>query len=91
VETDVWRLFDQSEQDLVIVEFKVALALALQQARARQKLTQEKAAKMIGTSQAQVTWMEAGQSTITIDRLIQALIVLGATRATILRALNSAA
>jgi len=91
VETEVQEISDLSAADLMIVEFRAALALALQQARARQKLTQEKAAKLIGTSQAQVARMEAGQSSITIDRLIEALTALGVTRATILRALNSAA
>ena len=91
VETDVEELFGLSAQDLVIVEFRAALALALQQARKRQKLTQERAAKVIGTSQAQVARMEAGQSSITIDRLIKALTALGVPRPTILKALNSAA
>jgi DNA-binding XRE family transcriptional regulator len=91
VETDVQELLDLSAQDLVIVEFRAALALAFQQARKRQKLTQEKAAKAIGTSQAQVARMEAGQASITIDRLIKALIALGVSRPTILKALSSAA
>jgi len=91
VETDVQELFDLSAQDLVIVEFRAALALALQRARGRLKLTQERAAKVIGTSQAQVARMEAGQSSITIDRLIKALTALGVNRPTILKALNSAA
>jgi transcriptional regulator with XRE-family HTH domain len=91
VETGVQELFDLSAQDLVIVEFKAALALALQHARQRQKLTREGAAKRIGTSPAQVARMEAGRSSITIDRLIEALTALGVTRSTILRALNSAA
>lgn len=91
VETDVQELFDLSAADLVIVEFRAALALALQQARKRQKLTQANAARLIGTSQAQVARMEAGQSSITIDRLIKALTALGVPRPTILKALNSAA
>lgn len=91
METGVEELLDLSAQDLVIVEFKAALALALQRARQRQKLTQEKTAKAIGTSQVQVARMEAGQSSITIDRLIKALIALGVSRPTILKALSSAA
>jgi DNA-binding XRE family transcriptional regulator len=91
VETDVEELLDLSAEDLVIVEFRAALALALQQARKRQKLTQERAAKVIGASQAQVARMEAGQSSITIDRLSKTLTTLGVSRPSILRALNSAA
>ncbi len=91
VETDVAEMLGLSAEDLVIVEFRAALAVALQQARKRRKLTQEEAAKRIGTSQAQVSKMEAGQSSITIDRLLKALAALGVSRPTILKALNSAA
>jgi predicted XRE-type DNA-binding protein len=91
VETDVEELLDLSPEDLVIVEFRAALAVALQRARKRKKLTQEEAAEMIGTSQAQVSKMEAGQASITLDRLIKALAALGVSRPAILRALNTAA
>lgn len=91
VETDVEELLDLSAEDLVIVEFRAALAVALQRARKRKKLTHEEAAEVIGTSQAQVSKMEAGQSSITIDRLIKALAALGVSRPAILRALNTAA
>ena len=91
VETDVEELLDLSAEDLVIVEFRAALAVALQKARKRKSLTQEDAAEVIGTSQAQVSKMEAGQSSITIDRLIKALVALGVSRPMILKALNSAA
>lgn len=91
VETDVEELLGLSPQDLVIVEFRAALAVALQKARSRKRLTQEAAAEMIGTSQAQVSKMEAGQSSITIDRMIKALAALGMSRPAILKALSSAA
>ena len=91
VETDVEEMLGLSPEELVLVEFRAALAVALQQARKRRKLTQVAAAELIGTSQAQVSKMEAGQSSITIDRLIKALAALGVSRPTILKALNSAA
>jgi predicted XRE-type DNA-binding protein len=91
VETDVEELLGLSPEDLVIVEFRAALAVALQKARSRKRLTQEAAAEMIGTSQAQVSKMEAGQSSITIDRMIKALAALGMSRPAILKALSSAA
>ena len=91
METDVEEMLGLSPEDLVIVEFRAALAIALQRARKRKKLTQEEAAELVGTSQAQVSKMEAGQSSVTIDRLIKALAALGVSRPTILKALNSAA
>ena len=91
VETDASELLGLTAEELVIVEFRAALAVALQQACKRKKLTQEEAAEAIGTSQAQVSKMEAGQSSITIDRMIKALAALGVSRPAILKALNSAA
>ncbi len=91
VETDVEELLQLSAEDLVIVEFRAALAVALQRARKRRKLTQQEAAERIGTSQAQVSKMEAGQSSITLDRIIRALAALGVSRPTIVKALGSAA
>jgi len=91
VETDVEQLLDLSAGDLVIVEFRAALAVALQKARKRKRLSQVEAAECIGTSQSQMSKMEAGQSTITIDRLIKALVSLGVSGPAIVRALSSAA
>lgn len=91
VKTDVEELLGLSAEELLIVEFRAALAMALQQARKRKKLTQEEAAERIGTSQAQVSKMEAGRSSITIDRLLKALASLGVSRPAIIKALNAAA
>lgn len=91
VETTVEEFLDLSAEDRVIVEFRAALGLALQQARRRRKLTQVEAAQIIGTSQAQVSKMEAGVASVTLDRMIKALTALGVQRATIVRALSRAA
>ena len=91
VETTAEELLGLSREDLVIVEFRAALALALQKVRRRKRLTQEQAAERIGTSQAQISKMEAGQSSITLDRMIKALAALGVSRPEIVRALSSAA
>lgn len=91
VDTSVAELLDLSAEDIVIVEFRAALALALQRARKRRRITQEEAAERIGTSQAQVSKMEAGVFSVTLDRMIKALTALGVARKTIVRALNNAA
>lgn len=91
VETSVAELLDLSNEDRVIVEFRAALALALQKARKSKGLTQEEAGELVGTSQAQVSKMEAGVSSVTLDRIIKALSALGASRATIVKALQKAA
>ena len=90
-ETRVGELLGLGPEDLVLVEFRAGLAVALQRARARKGLTQAEAADRIGTSQAQVSKMEAGQSSITIDRMIKALVAMDVSRQMILKALDSAA
>lgn len=91
IETNVADLLDLSPEDQVIVEFRSALALALQRARKRKKVTQAEAAELIGTSQAQVSKMEAGVASVTIDRMIKALTTLGVSRRLIVKALGDAA
>ena len=91
VETSVDELLDLSAEDLVVVEFRVALALALQRARKRRNLSQGAAAELIGTSQAQVSKMEAGLPSVTLDRMVEALTALGVSRTTIVKALSHAA
>lgn len=91
VETNVVEFLDLSDEDVVIVEFRAALALALQQTRRRKKITQEETAEIIGTSQAQVSKMEAGVSSMTLDRMIKALAALGMSRMAIVKALGRAA
>lgn len=91
VETSVEEFLDLSDEDVVIVEFRAALALALQQTRRRKKITQEESAEIIGTSQAQVSKMEAGVSSMTLDRMLKALAALGMSRMAIVKALGRAA
>jgi len=91
VETNVAELLDLSDEDVVIIEFRAALALALQKMRKRKKITQEETAEIIGTSQAQVSKMEAGVSSMTLDRMIKALAALGMSRMAIVKALGKAA
>lgn len=91
VETSVKELFDLSDEDLVIVEFRSALALELQKARRDKRLTQGEVAERIGTSQAQVSKMEGGVAQVTLDRMIKALTALGVTRAAIVKALGRVA
>jgi len=91
VETNVAEFLDLSDEDVVIVEFRAALALALQKMRKRKRITQEETAEIIGTSQAQVSKMEAGVSSMTLDRMIKALAALGMSRMAIVKALGRAA
>jgi predicted XRE-type DNA-binding protein len=90
-EVSVTEFLELDAEDLVIVEFRAALALALQRARIQRTLTQAQVADVVGTSQAQVSKMEAGVASVTLDRMIRALAALGVPRAAIVKALRAAA
>ena len=89
-ETSAEKLLGLSADEMILVEFRAGLALALQKARKRKGLTQGEAAEQVGSSQARLSKMEAGQSSITIDRMIRALVALGVSRLAIIRALGTA-
>ena len=61
------------------VEFKVALHLALRNARNEAGLTQAELATRMGSSQSRVAKMEAGDPHISVDLLLRALFALGKT------------
>ncbi|RKX43571.1 MAG: transcriptional regulator, partial [Verrucomicrobia bacterium] len=50
------------------------------QEREKQGVTQVALAKLIGSSQSRVAKMEAGDSSVTIDLLMRALLALGLTK-----------
>jgi len=81
-----WRLGDAkdflglADHESAYVEVKVALAHALRARRAAAGLTQLELAQRIGSSQSRVAKMESGDSSVSLDRLVRALLHLGASR-----------
>ena len=69
-----------SDEEAVLIEMKLALASSLKERRRSRGWTQEMLAKRLGSSQSRVAKMEAADATVSIDLLIQSLLVLGATR-----------
>ena len=61
------------------VEMKLALAHELSEARRRHRLTQQKLAAVLKTSQPRVAMMEKGDPSVSLDLLIRALLALGVT------------
>jgi len=68
-----------NEAESAYAETKLRLAKALAERRARRKLTQVNAAKMLKSSQSRVAKMEAADASVSADLLIRALFRLGAT------------
>ena len=59
------------------VEMKLALARELSEARRRRRLTQQKLAAVLKTSQPRVAMMEKGDPSVSLDLLVRALLTLG--------------
>ncbi|MDC0261702.1 helix-turn-helix domain-containing protein [Planctomycetaceae bacterium] len=66
-----------SEPEKIVVNMRVALAKKLRAGRKRLKLSQEKLAKRIGSSQSRIAKMEAAEKSISIDMYVRSLACLG--------------
>jgi DNA-binding XRE family transcriptional regulator len=81
-----WNIGDAADfleltpEETVFIEMKLALSRSLRQEREKQGVTQVALAKLIGSSQSRVAKMEAGDSSVTIDLLMRALLALGLTK-----------
>ena len=74
-----------SPDEVVFIEMKLALAKNIRTRRLRQRLTQDQLAKLVDSSQSRVAKMEAADASVSLDLLIRALLVLGASRKEVAR------
>ena len=77
--TTVQEFLGLSDADMAFIEMKLALAKKLREFRQAARLTQEQAAKRVGSSQSRVAKMEAGDPAVTMDLLVGSLLRLGAS------------
>ena len=93
LERSGWRIghteefLELSKEDAAFVEVKLGLARRLRALRAHRKLSQAAVAKLLGSSQSRVAKMETGDATVSIDLLVRSLLVIGASRRDIARAI----
>ena len=80
-----------SEEELALIDLKIALGSALKQRRQKKRLTQKAAADAIASSQSRVAKMEAGDPSVSIDLLVKSMITLGASRKDVAKAIASKA
>ena len=66
-----------SDEEMAVIEMKLALSDAVRSIRERKRVTQAKLAKLMGTSQPRVATLETGEASL--DLLVRALLVLGST------------
>jgi ribosome-binding protein aMBF1 (putative translation factor) len=80
-----------TDAENALVELRLSLAERLRALRQRRALTQVELAKHLGSSQSRVAKMEVGDTSVSIDLLLRALLQLGTTRQELGRLISHAA
>lgn len=82
---------DLTDEDMEIIEMRIALVKAIKHHRTKAlKISQVAFAARIGSSQSRVAKMEAGDRSVSLDLMMQALVKSGLTRKQIGRKLAAA-
>jgi len=84
-------LLGLTDEEASLIEIKIALAASLRKRRLACGLTQSALAKHLRSSQSRVAKLEAADPSVSIDLLVRSLLVLGASRQEVGRALGRAA
>ena len=85
---DAQEFLDLSDEEMALVEMKLALGRDLKERRQRKRLSQAEFARRIRSSQSRVAKMEAGDATVSMDLLIRSLLTLGASRRDLARSIE---
>ena len=81
------EFLELSDEELAVIELKLALGSALKQRRQKKRLTQSAFAKAIASSQSRVAKMEAGDPSVSLDLMVKSMLALGATRHEVAKAI----
>jgi len=74
-----------SPEEEALIDMRIALSDTLKRARRRKRMPQSELARRLGSSQSRVAKIEAGDPGVTLDLLIQALLVAGVSRTQVAR------
>lgn len=75
-------------EESALVEMRLALSRSLRERRLAAGLTQTELAKQLGSSQSRMAKLEAGDSSVSLELLIRALLSTGASRKDVAHALT---
>lgn len=78
--TSVAEFLELSPVEEEIIELRLALSNALRKKRLKAKMSQEKYAERLKTSQSRLAKMEAGDKSVSLDLLIKSLFKSGVDR-----------
>jgi DNA-binding transcriptional regulator YiaG len=76
---DTQEFLELSDTETAMIDVRVSLARELRKRRKEKKISQERFARSIGSSQSRVAKMEAGDPSVTLDLLVRSLMSAGTT------------
>jgi len=76
----VAEFLELSEAESALIEMRRSLSRSLKVQRTRHRVTQTSLAKALRSSQSRVAKMEAGDPSVSLDLIVRALLIVGATR-----------
>ena len=83
--TTVEEWLDIAPEEVAILDMKIRLGEELKARRRRKRLSQERVAEILNTSQGRVSKLEKGQATL--DQLARSLLALGGSKKEVARAI----
>ncbi|CAN5268839.1 hypothetical protein BH09GEM1_BH09GEM1_26300 [soil metagenome] len=86
--SDAATFLKLTPEEAALVEMRLALSRSLRERRLAAGLTQTAFAKQLGSSQSRVAKLEAGDPSVSLERLIRALLSVGASRKDVAHALT---
>jgi DNA-binding XRE family transcriptional regulator len=78
-----------TEAESELIEMRRALSRSLKSRRIKRRVTQTVLAKQLRSSQSRVAKMEAGDPSVSLELLIRALLIVGASRKDVAAALGA--
>ena len=84
--TTVEEWLDLTPEEVAVIDMKIRLGEELKARRQKKRLSQERAAKILKTSQGRVSKLEKGQATL--DQLARSLLALGGSKKEVARAIS---
>ena len=83
------EFLELSDEEVALIEIKLALSRYLKDSRVKKKLTQDQLAKIIHSSQSRIAKMEAGDPSVSFDLLLKSLLSLGTSPKQLARVIGS--
>jgi len=85
---DAQDFLELTDAEAEFIETKLALAQDLRARRLERHLNQTQVARIVGSSQSRVAKMEAADPSVSIDLLVRTLLMLGAARKDLAKAVS---